>query len=173
MRFAKSVAYALQDRIHFHLIDRWNDRRLAIDATGMHPPAELSLQGENAEFASRSMFALAFRQNFGAVSRSTQIITGKGPAQHAPGGTDHAVGLLKPDPSAIYVELDSSFFERGLECPQCRAPGQPGHRAPGADLVNRDHVARHCIIINCQVYLTIDYEPISIIIAKISQSEQK
>jgi SAM-dependent methyltransferase len=51
MRFAKSVAYALQDRIHFHLIDRWNDRRLAIDATGMHSPAELSLQGENAEFA--------------------------------------------------------------------------------------------------------------------------
>jgi SAM-dependent methyltransferase len=51
MRFAKSVAYALQDRIHFHLIDRWTDRRLAIDATGMHSPAELSLQGENAEFA--------------------------------------------------------------------------------------------------------------------------
>src|ERR1700694_5179930 len=51
MRFAKSVAYALQDRIHFHLIDRWNDQRLGIDATGMHSPAELSLRGENAEFA--------------------------------------------------------------------------------------------------------------------------
>ena len=51
MRFAKSVAYALQDRIHFHLIDRWNDQRLGIDAAGMHTPAELSLRGENAEFA--------------------------------------------------------------------------------------------------------------------------
>jgi SAM-dependent methyltransferase len=51
MRLAKSVAYALQDRIHFHLIDRWSDQRLGIDATGMHSPAELSLRGENAKFA--------------------------------------------------------------------------------------------------------------------------
>ena len=51
MRLAKSVAYALQDRIHFHLIDRWSDQRLGIDATGMHSPAELSLRGENARFA--------------------------------------------------------------------------------------------------------------------------
>src|SRR5882672_929842 len=51
MRFAKSVAYALQDRIHFHLIDRWNDQRLGIDAAGVHTPDELSLKGENAEFA--------------------------------------------------------------------------------------------------------------------------
>jgi SAM-dependent methyltransferase len=51
MRLAKSVAYALQDRIHFHLFDRWSDQRLGIDATGMHSPAELALQGENAQFA--------------------------------------------------------------------------------------------------------------------------
>jgi SAM-dependent methyltransferase len=51
MWLAKSIAYALQDRIHFHLIDRWNDQRLGIDATGMHTPAELSLRGENAQFA--------------------------------------------------------------------------------------------------------------------------
>src|SRR5258708_40163466 len=51
MRLAKNVAYALQDRIHFRLIDRWSDQRLGIDATGMHSPAELSLRGENAQFA--------------------------------------------------------------------------------------------------------------------------
>ena len=51
MQFAKSIAYSLQDRVHFHLIDRWSDRRLGIDATGVLSPDQLSLQGENAEFA--------------------------------------------------------------------------------------------------------------------------
>jgi SAM-dependent methyltransferase len=51
MRLAKNVAYALQDRIHFHLFDRWSDQRLGIDTTGVHSPEELSLQGENAKFA--------------------------------------------------------------------------------------------------------------------------
>jgi SAM-dependent methyltransferase len=50
MQFVRSIAYSLQDRVHFHLIDRWTDRRLGIDAGGMHTPAELSLCGGNAQF---------------------------------------------------------------------------------------------------------------------------
>lgn len=51
MPSTKTIAHALQDRVHFHLFDRWNDRRLGIDAAGMHSPAELSLKGENAAHA--------------------------------------------------------------------------------------------------------------------------
>ena len=51
MPLAKTIAHALQDRVHFHLFDRWTDRRLGIDAAGMHSPAELSLKGENAAHA--------------------------------------------------------------------------------------------------------------------------
>lgn len=51
MHSARTIAYALQDRVHFHLFDRWNDRRLGIDAAGMHSPDELSLKGENAAYA--------------------------------------------------------------------------------------------------------------------------
>jgi SAM-dependent methyltransferase len=51
MHSARTIAYALQDRVHFHLFDRWTDRRLGIDAAGMHSPGELSLKGENAAHA--------------------------------------------------------------------------------------------------------------------------
>jgi SAM-dependent methyltransferase len=51
VRSARTIAYALQDRVHFHLFDRWTDRRLGIDTAGMHSPAELSLKDENAAHA--------------------------------------------------------------------------------------------------------------------------
>jgi hypothetical protein len=41
--------------------------------------------------------------------------------------------------------------------------GQPGHRAPGADLVNRYHVPIHNLMINYQVHLTFLYEHILIL----------
>jgi hypothetical protein len=35
--------------LHRHLLDRWQDWLLGIDASGRHWPSELSLQGPNAE----------------------------------------------------------------------------------------------------------------------------
>jgi hypothetical protein len=94
---------------------------------------------------------------------------------------------FKPDTSAVRVEFNSDFFECSLDCTQCRAfgvrpmldvihcrcrdtglsrklrLGQPGHRAPGADLVNRYHVPIHNLMINYQVHLTFLYEHIVIL----------
>lgn len=41
----------MQIRLHRHLLDRWQDWRLGIDASGRHWPNELALQGPNAQEA--------------------------------------------------------------------------------------------------------------------------
>jgi hypothetical protein len=51
--------------------------------------------------------------------------------------------------------------------------GQPGHRAPGADLVNRYHVPIHNLMINYQVHLTFLYERILILLDNKSYLPEK
>jgi SAM-dependent methyltransferase len=48
---ASRFAQGVQTRVHRHLLDPWQDRRLAIDASGRHVPSELSLTGRNAQYA--------------------------------------------------------------------------------------------------------------------------
>ena len=43
------IAQGMQARIHRHLLDPWQDRRLGIKATGLVRPSELRLEGRNAE----------------------------------------------------------------------------------------------------------------------------
>lgn len=43
------IAQGVQARIHRHLLDPWQDRRLGIKATGLVRPGELRLEGRNAE----------------------------------------------------------------------------------------------------------------------------
>lgn len=40
-----------QTRVHRHVLDPWQDSRLAINAAGQHRPGELSLEGRNAPHA--------------------------------------------------------------------------------------------------------------------------
>lgn len=49
---ATRIAQGVQARIHRHVLDRWQDRRLGIDASGRHWPEELGLQGQNSKHAS-------------------------------------------------------------------------------------------------------------------------
>jgi SAM-dependent methyltransferase len=44
-----NLATRVQSRLHRHLIDAWQDRRLGIDASGLHWPTELAATGPNAE----------------------------------------------------------------------------------------------------------------------------
>lgn len=45
------IAQGVQARIHRHLLDPWQDRRLGIEAAGLHWPNELSLGGSNAQYS--------------------------------------------------------------------------------------------------------------------------
>lgn len=51
MMSATRLAEGVQARIHRHVLDPWQDRRLGIDASGFHLPDELALEGRNAEHA--------------------------------------------------------------------------------------------------------------------------
>jgi SAM-dependent methyltransferase len=48
---AARMAEGVQARIHRHVVDPWHDRRLGIDASGLHWPDEMALQGRNAAHA--------------------------------------------------------------------------------------------------------------------------
>jgi len=48
---ATRIAEGVQARIHRHVLDPWHDRRLGIDASGLHWPDELALPGRNAAHA--------------------------------------------------------------------------------------------------------------------------
>lgn len=52
MTSAARIIRSLQTRLHRHLLDRWQDWLLGIDASGRIWPSELSLKGPNAEQAS-------------------------------------------------------------------------------------------------------------------------
>lgn len=49
---AARMIEGVQTRVHRHLLDPWQDRRLGIDASGWHLPGELALEGRNAAHAS-------------------------------------------------------------------------------------------------------------------------
>ncbi len=51
MTLARTIAQSLQCRVHYRVFDRWGDRRLGIDASGLHKPGELALDGDNARYA--------------------------------------------------------------------------------------------------------------------------
>jgi hypothetical protein len=51
MSFVTNMMRGVQCRAHDRLFDRWADRSLGIDASGLHRPEELKLRGSNARHA--------------------------------------------------------------------------------------------------------------------------
>ena len=51
MGFIIDMMRGVQCRVHYRIFDRWADRRLGIDASGLHRPDELRLRGGNARHA--------------------------------------------------------------------------------------------------------------------------